>query len=119
MALAGNIGVELNLLCRRGHILGPFEIDWTDDVDAPIPITGGIFDSVIYITPPTGVAPVPLLDNPFTITVVSGPQGMFRFVLPTAISDGLPLAILNYAISITLAGERTPLFFGKLEVRFG
>jgi hypothetical protein len=119
MALAGDIGVELNLLCRRGHILGPFEIDWTDDLNAPIPITGATFDSMIYLTPPTGVAPVALLDDPFTVTIVSAAQGKFRFVLPTAVSDTLPLGVLNYTISITLSGERTPLFFGKLEVRFG
>lgn len=119
MALAGDIGVELNLLCRKGHIVGPFEITWTSDTGVPIPLTGMTFNSVIWATPPTGVEAVALVDDPFAVTIVSAVNGVFSFVLLTLIADNLPVGILNYTLSMTQFGEKTPLFFGKLEVRFG
>ncbi len=115
MAEIGDLGAELNLLCRQGHTIGPFEMDWKYEDGTPVDITSATFTSAIRASQDATTD----LDS-FDITTTSGPLGTFEIVLPAAQSAALPISDkLFYLVSATIAGVKTPLFYGKIGMRPG
>jgi hypothetical protein len=90
MAQIGDLGGELNLLCRHGHTIGPFDITWTDELNAPVNISSALFTSVIY-TSATNLTPV----SEFDIVITSGVDGNFSVSMLPANCTLLPI-VLHY-----------------------
>ena len=114
MAQIGDLGAELNLLCRHGHTVGPLDFEWTDEDGLALDISTATFEAVIYADKTATTE----LDQ-FSVTVVDATAGQFVMTLSAADSALLPLGEMFYILSATRAGIKEPLVYGKLDMRVG
>jgi hypothetical protein len=112
--MALDIGAPYNIVCRLGHTIGPIEVVWTDDADAPVPLGAVTFDSSIFQDKNSIIKVAE-----FDVQVIVANDGSFSFGMDAADVATLSLHTYQYILSATINGVREPLLYGSLEVRQG
>jgi hypothetical protein len=119
--LLGSIGARVDLLVRAGKTLGPFLVEETDALGAPIPLTGIAFDAALSrIGEADG-------DVPITVTPVDLPNGKYSFEVPYAATASLAggdffRAEATYAYRLDIVdsvGRKYPRYYGHINVAQG